>query len=258
MKILLSSIYPYVFAALIFIIPFDHFVRAWPNILLIVLAVSLPFVIQKTDFKKIDKKLFVLVLAFLVFLLGNTLITGRWGNNHMIIEKVGIAIGLVILYLPVSGTKKIDNAIIFSSIAAVVYSVFNIMMLIKDTGEFNFANNANPINALLIDRLYLGLLSMYSIIISYKNISKQYNSFNRYYLINIIINVAFLFIIVARMALISLVVIAILWFFYHKIKKKAILIGGSIIMLILVLTFALNDNMAKRFFTKQKTIVIAH
>lgn len=248
MKILLGSIYPYIFALLIFIIPFDNFVRAWPNILLMILAVSFPFVIKKRDLKKIDKRLFLLVIGFFLFLLINTLITGRWSNNHLVVEKVGIAIGLVVLYLPISKTKKIDNAIIFSSLAAVIYSVFNIMMLIKDVGEFNFSNNATTINTLLIDRLYLGLLSIYSIIISYKSISKHYNKLNRYYLINIIINVAFLFIIVARMAIISLVLIAILWFFYNTIKKKVILISGSVIVILLVLTFALNDNMAKRFF----------
>ena len=55
MKILLSSIYPYAFAALFLILPFDEYVRALPNILMILLVVAFPYVIEKEDFSRIKR-----------------------------------------------------------------------------------------------------------------------------------------------------------------------------------------------------------
>ena len=55
MRVLFRTIYPYLFLLLFFTIPFDDYVRALPNILLIVLAVLFPIVIQKEDFVKLKK-----------------------------------------------------------------------------------------------------------------------------------------------------------------------------------------------------------
>ena len=58
MKVLLSAIYPYIYLLLFFTIPFDDYVRALPNILLVVLVLAFPFVVKKEDFEKIKPILF--------------------------------------------------------------------------------------------------------------------------------------------------------------------------------------------------------
>lgn len=247
MKVILSAIYPYVFALLLFIVPFDSFVRAWPNILLIVLALAFPFVVLKSDFKKIDKKGALLFLGFLGVLLITTFVKGNLDNNLFVLEKIGISVAILILFLPISEYKKVNNAIIFSSVAAILFSIVKIMILIKNTGTFDFGNNGNPFEALLIDRLYLGLLSVFSVVISVKNINKKYNSYNKYYLINIIANVLFVLLIAARSAIIILIVIAVLKLIYSKQSRKFYLVTGIAIVLTLTGAFIFNKNIKERF-----------
>ncbi len=247
MKILLGSIYPFAFALLLFIVPFDDYVRALPNILLIILAITYPFIITKEDFSKLNKKGTLILLAFVFSLLLSTLINGNWKENLFVLEKVGIAVGVLLLYLPISQNSKLKNAIIFSSLAAVLYSVFNIFMLIKNTGTFDFGENSNPLHTLLIDRLYLGFLSILSILISYKSLTKNYSSYNRYHLTNIVVNILFIFLIVARMAILTLIVLAVVRLFYNLQNKKIVFITLAAIVIVVIGAFTLNDNLSKRF-----------
>jgi len=247
MKILLSSIYPFAFALLLFIVPFDDYARVLPNILLIILAVSFPFVVTKKDFLRLKKTGIILIISFLATLVIISLFSGNWNHNQSFIEKVGIGVGMLILYLPIYNNNKLNNAIIFSSIAAIIYSSFNILMLIKNTGTFEFGASANPLTTLLIDRLYLGLLSVISIVISYKSITKKYNSYNKYYLANIIINVLFIFLIAARMAILTLIVLLIFQLFYTIQNKKIIVVTMVAAVSFVALAFAFNDNLAERF-----------
>ena len=55
MRILLASIYPFAFMLLFVIIPFDDYIRALPNILLIILTISFPAIIKREHFQKIKK-----------------------------------------------------------------------------------------------------------------------------------------------------------------------------------------------------------
>jgi len=248
MKVLLSSIYPYAFALLLFIVPFDDYVRAWPNILLIILAVSFPFVVAKKDFLRINRTGIIIIISFLLSIVVVSVLSGNWDENQSIIGKVGIGLGMLLLYLPIYNNDKLKNAIIFSSIAAVIFSCFNILMLIKNTGTFEFGASENPLTTLLIDRLYLGLLSVMSVVISYKSISKKYNPYNRYHLANIIINILFVFLIVARMAILTLIALTLLQFFYSTRNKKIIIITLVATVSVISLAFALNSNLAERFF----------
>ncbi len=250
MKIILSVIYPYVFAALIFILPFDVYVRAWPNILLAILAISFPFVVKKENFKRIDKKAALLFLGFYLCIVLQTVFLDRWENNLFFLEKAGIGLGLVLLFIPIQDYKKLNNAIIFSSLIAILYSVFNILVLIKNTGTFDFGNNANPLTTLLIDRLYLGVLSVFSILISYKNITTKFSTYNKWYLTNIIINVLFIILIAARMALLTIIFLAILRLFY-KLPNRSVIFKTLVgLAIVIIAAFALNDNLQTRFFYK--------
>jgi len=167
MRILLSSIYPYVFLLLYLTIPFDNYMRALPNILLVVLAVSFPFVVTKADFQKLKRLPTLLFIVFVVFLFILALITGRLAVDSPVIEKVALAMGLVLLYVPIQGFKKIKKAIIFSSVAAIIFSLIKIIIGVYQGTEFEFLNSGNLIEAMLVDRIYLGLLCVLSIIASY-------------------------------------------------------------------------------------------
>lgn len=232
MRILLSAIYPYAFLLLYFIIPFDNYIRALPNILLAILVVVFPFIVKISDFKKLKSLPVILFFAFFVYLCINSFIAGRWVEDFNIIKKVMIAVGLAILYIPVADIRKINAAIIFSSLAAIVFSVYNFVIITDATGSFALGESPQVIESLLIDRLYLGLLSVFSILISFQAIKKKYHPNNNYYLANILINAVFIILIASKIAMVALFILLLIKQFYgqRKIWKFIIAIGAVVVV----------------------------
>lgn len=225
MRILLAAIYPYVFLLLYLIIPFDNYIRALPNILLAILVITFPFIVKKRDFRKLKSLPFAIFLSLIVFLLLNSLISGRFEEDFNVIKKILIAIGLVVLYIPViedssagGRTEKINSAIIFSSLAAIIYSVYNFVLITHVDGNFALGESPQVIEALLIDRLYLGLLSTFSILISLRSIKRTYHPNNTYYLANIFINALFIILMASKIAMVALLVLVLIRQFYGKRK----------------------------------------
>ncbi|MBZ0297270.1 MAG: hypothetical protein K8L99_32220, partial [Anaerolineae bacterium] len=145
MKPLLGAVYPYAFFLLYLIIPFDNYVRALPNILLVILVIAFPFVVSKVDLAKIKTQPVILFIGFFLYLIVVAIIFGRLESDFNIIKKVLIAIGLFLLYLPVHDIGKIKKAIIFSSLAAIVFSLINIVIENNITGNLIFENYASLI-----------------------------------------------------------------------------------------------------------------
>lgn len=228
MRILLSAIYPYAFLLLYLIIPFDNYIRALPNILLAILVLAFPFIVKKEDFKKLKSLPIAIFLMLFAYLCIDSLISGRLPEDYNIIKKVLIAVGLAILYIPVADVKKINSAIIFSALAAILFSVYNFVLITDATGSFALGDSPQVIESLLIDRLYLGLLSTFSILISFQAIKKKYHPNNNYYLANIFVNAIFIILIASKIAVISLFVLLLVKQFYgqRKIWKAAIAIGA--------------------------------
>ena len=246
MKPLLGAIYPFAFLFLYLIIPFDEYIRALPNILLGILVVAFPFIVTKTDFKKLVKKPTLLFIAFFLYLVLNSLIFDRIEEDMYILKKILISVGLVLLYIPVRDFEKIDKAIIFSSLAAMAFSVVNVFLL-NDISSFEFNN---PIEILLVDRLYLGLLSILSILVSYKSLKPTYHPSNQFYVGNILLNILFVLIIGSRIAIVILLIILIVRQFYGPKKKIRLLTTlGAIFIATLMLYFS-NSNLLKDYFYK--------
>ncbi len=243
MRILLASIYPFAFLLLYLIIPFDEYIRALPNLLLGILVVAFPFIVKKEDFKKLVKKPALLFLAFFAFLVLNSLLNGRIEEDFYILKKILIAVGLVLLYTPVKNLEKIDKAIIFSALAAMLFSLINVFVL-NDISSFEITN---PIDILLVDRLYLGLLSVLSILVSYKSIKPGFHPNNRFYLANIILNVLFVFIIGSKVAVVMLLAVLLLRQFYGARKKLRLLVTIGIIALATLFVFSSSGNIVKEY-----------
>ncbi len=239
MRILLSAIYPYAFLLLYLTIPFDNYVRALPNILLAILVIAFPFIVKKNDFKKLKALPIAIFFVFFAYLCINSFMAGRWLEDFNIIKKVLIAVGLAILYIPVAAVNtpaghvgKINSAIIFSSLAAIIFSVYNFVLMTDATGSFALGDSPQVIESLLIDRLYLGLLSTFSILISFQAIQKRYHPNNNYYLANILINAVFIVLIASKIAVVSIFILLLIRQFYgqRKVWKIAIAIGATVIV----------------------------
>ncbi|WP_203295055.1 O-antigen ligase family protein [Luteirhabdus pelagi] len=235
MKIILSSIYPYAFLLLYLILPFDNYIRALPNMLMIGMAATFPFVVQKSDFQKIKTPQFFLFVAFVVFLLLNAIMKDQFMADFNIIKKILIVLGLVVLYIPVRDTEKVENGIIFSALGSILFSLINITIVINTSGGIEAMSFPKLIEALLIDRLYLGLICVISILISFKSIEKSFQPKNKYHLANIFLNLLFLLLVVSKIALVTLFVVLLFGLLYKSPKRW--LLGGILITMgIIVLT----------------------
>jgi len=212
------------------IIPFDKYFRAFPNILMAVLVIAFPFVVSKKDFKKILIKPTAILVLFYLFLLVNSFIQGTIENDIGIINKMMIPIGLVLLYLPIGDFKKLKKAIVFSSFVAIVFTFFQFMILINNNAEVSLLFFQETVDALLIDRVYIGLLCVLSILISYQSLTKKYHPDNSYYLASIIINVLYIFLIMSKTAIIILIALTILRQFYGPKKRIRLLITTGLLV----------------------------
>ncbi|GEQ84848.1 hypothetical protein ULMS_03560 [Patiriisocius marinistellae] len=242
---------------LFFIIPFDDYIRALPNILIIILIVTFPFVIKKEHIGKLRKLPTMLFIVFFGYIVLAALVTGRIETDFKIIKKIGIAAGLLVLYLPVYHDRKVQKAIMFSALAAVIFSVVSIFYAANTNASFEFGDTQMVIEALLIDRLYLGLISVLSIVFSYYAMRREYHDHNKYYFANIVINVLFIALIVSKIAAIVCLVIFIVAQLYSKKKVLRAIMAITAIAIIFCAVFfiknQLKSNTSKGFKTEVNT-----
>jgi O-antigen ligase len=229
MRIILASIYPFAFMLLFFIIPFDEYIRALPNILLIILTISFPAIIKREHFQKIKKVPLFLLLLFFGYMVLNSIFSGRFDTDLSILKKIAIAIGLVILYLPIQYDRKVQKAVIFSSIAAIIFSIISIVYSSNTNANFEFGDSRMMIEALLVDRLYLGLISVLSILFCYRSMRKIYHPHNAYYLGAIAINVLFIVLVVSKISGIVLFCLLLIRQAYGDKKSMRLLIATGFI-----------------------------
>ena len=244
MKILLSATYPFIYLLLFFAIPFDNYFRVLPNILLGLLVLSFPFVVSKEDFKKLHKVPTLLFICFVAILLILSLASGRLESDSTIIQKVGLAVLFAILYIPVRDFRKIKLTIILSALAVIVFSVIKILIIIYTSEEIVLGYSREVVESLLIDRIYIGLLSILSILVSYQSLNKQYHPNNKYHLINIIINLLFLLLMVSKVALLVLGIIVLVKQLYSK-KKVFKYLAAKILIVAGVITIGLINKSIK-------------
>ncbi len=248
MRVIALSIYPYLCFALFFTLPFDDYFRALPNILLIALALMFPFVMDGAQLKSVLRSTWVWVLAFLGFVVAQSLAMGRFDQDFVVIQKMLLAGALSLLLYPVRDNRTLMHGVIYSSVAAVLYSMVQLVILLNQGATFGFLESAHIIEALLMDRIYLGLLSVLSIIFSYKLLRKEFDPNNGYYLANIILQASFILFLVSRIAIVVLLLSFVLSLWYRQKRGPQLLFFGGSITLIVALAFVLSNDLRKQFF----------
>ncbi|SDE47693.1 O-antigen ligase family protein [Ulvibacter litoralis] len=254
MKILLGAIYPYAFLLMYLVLPFDNYLRVLPNILLGILVVAFPFVVSKSDLKKLTTTPALFFSSFFLFLILNSLVFGRFETDFNIIKKVFVGLGLFVLYIPINDIVKLKKVIIFSSLATILFSIINIIIVNNKLESVIFNDYPMLIESLLIDRIYLGFLAVLSILISYNSFKPKFHPNNRYYLANIIINVLFLILIVSKIALLILLVLIILRQFYGKHKSRKVIATLVLITVSCVVYTVFTKDLKKEGFVKSVLI----
>ncbi len=238
MKVLLRAIYPYIYMVLFLTIPFDNYIRALPNILLIALLALFPIVLKRSDLEKIRRGPVIAFFVFLVYLGLNSFFYDRFMEDVVVIKKIALAFGLALLYIPVEDSRKVGTAIIFSSLAAIIFSVIKIIVIINISEDIALGYSREVIESLLIDRLYLGMLSIMSVLVSIRMITKEYHPNNQYHLVNIIVNILFVFLMVSKIAIIILAAIFIVRMLFSKYRVSRIMAVAVSVICVSVLAIS--------------------
>lgn len=239
-------------------IPFDNYVRVLPNILMGILVVTFPLIVKKDHFRKLNKIPAILFAIFCAYIVLNALFYDRLQEDFVLIKKILLSFGLVLLYIPIQDSEKIKRAIVFSSLAVILFSVINIFVIINTSEDIVLSFSRQVIEALLIDRLYLGFIAILSILISYQSIQPKFHPNNKYLLVNIIINALFLFLLVSKIAIIILGLLFIIGQLYGKKRwlrfPLALIIAIGLSALVFSMMHTGSDPSEKRsFFEKTLT-----
>ena len=246
MIVSLDKIFTVLFSVLCFSLAFigDQF-YAVPNGINILLVAIFPFVANKKDIINLfTKKPIVWFVIFLSFVLIKSILVGQFLEDLFVIKKMFQVLLILILSsgLKVGGLEWLKSGIILGSFIAIFYSLVKITFLIINTASFNFAKGPVINETLPVQRLYLGLLCTISLILVLERFFKKRR---KMYLILALTFTVFVFLIAARIAMLSAIVIII---YYSFIKLRSIQRFFALFLILAVTSTAIfsNDNLSKR------------
>jgi len=264
MRIDINKLYALLFSLLFFSVPFiGNKLYAIPNAINIALGILFPWVFNRDKFlKAVKSPVLIWFTIFLTFVTFRSIIFDKIIEDISVLRKLFQILPLIILSL---GLKKeyfkyLDTGIVYGTLISVTYSLVNILISIRETGEFIFDKGPLINQTLTVQRLYLGLLCCISLIIVLDRFFKKYKKVN---LVLAFIFSLFVFIIAARIAIVSTIIILIYYAFFRLQKTVSyfailIIISSSIYIIlnnnnISKRVLHVDDNFRTSYFQKMKT-----
>jgi len=235
----------------VFTIPFEDDIRAVPNILIGILFVLLPFVEKQFIKKLLANKVYIIVIALILFTVLSSLIIGTISEDMYVIKKLFISIAVLVLSIPIKKSFKIQLFFILSVTLGNFISVFSLVNYTSEVGAFEIASGQHINDLLFIERLYFGFINSLSIAFSLKIWSKVPKKYRLFLVFNMLLSACMLFLVVSRMAIITVLLIFMIKVFYETNLKKS-LITVALILGTVAAFFLFNDNLAKRFLYVDK------
>ncbi len=241
-----NSLYDYLFCALILVIPFSLKV---PNIIMI--ALTLFFLadykqITKSNFQNILKSQY-LVLGFLIlYWLIKGFITGSLGEN-----KYSLLLPVILLpflILKVYNFYRILFALVSCGFIIATRALYGIFNNYVKFGELLPFEGASINQILYMERPYLGFFLVSSVLIAVFLIIKRskFKLILGFYSFYALLTI---FLISARMALVTLGTIIVIYIVYYikiSVRKRLIYFSSFLLCLIIFITF--NKNLQERLF----------
>ncbi len=244
-------IYHMFFCAFVFLLPFEGHISAIPNILLGILGILSLNLLNKNEWLHFIKRdrvyLSFIVLISIIFIVA--VIKKTWSEDLFVLKKLCLPLIILPLSLPIKRTTTIKIIFISSVFLAMLISTYNILGYITSNAEFSFSKG-NFINELLVsERLYLGFVCVISLALSldFYRSYKFKKDIGYLMLLNSFLIIVFLFFIVARIAIISALLVLI-YFIIRHFKTKQILLFSLLGFCFLAVFFSINRNLTKRFF----------
>ena len=201
--------------------------------------------------KALKNSMFLAFLVFLSYAFFNLLIGQGLLESLFLIEKLLLIGALYVLYIPIEIQKKVKTSFVIGVICAILISAISIISYVIDSGEFKFSVGDVITEVLITERVYLSFASVLSFVFSLDLIRQVTKREKLLLKLNMVIIIAFVLIISARMALISILLIAVINLLFLR-KHKVLIYGTIFCILLLSATFALNKNLQNRFLYTDK------
>lgn len=247
MKTLLQNRFEIVLSSLIIALPFS---KALPNIILLFLVFMLIIGFNKIELKKFNifKEILNLLLIFLIL---KSILFGCIIEDYSYYRFYFIIIMISILFQKVKNFLLLKKAILISVNLSLLFSIYKITLYYFNYNYLPFNDGWAVNRILMLERPYAGFFSLISIIISL-DLLKCSKKYKGVYILSILMSTVFLFIISARISILSLIIIGFLYFLFF-IRKGIIFKVLMILFTTIVLfsVFNLNRNLAKRFFLNE-------
>jgi len=250
-KINIDKIYSYLLLLFCFILPLSGMARAVPNIILIVLAVLLPFHNLRKSFQIIKKEL-IAILLFISIIVVNTALFSRWEDTGEIIRFMYIPL-ILLLFFSIKDIKPYIKSFLIGTFLILFLSSIRIALMYINEGNIEIAEGDKVNKILLGERPYLGFLYFMAACFSFYFYTSTTKNINRIiYSILIILFCFFIFLIAARLALLVVVISSILALFYFRKKIKFNYKKGLLLSLFLIgLLYAFSGNIYERFYIEK-------
>jgi len=242
------TIYKVLFLIFCFIIPFEDYATAIPNILIGLLFVLCPFLIKKEQLLSLLKqKSFLLLLILVLYVIVNSFIKNQSNEDFFIISKLIIPCIIFIIALPIKNINKAKQVFVLATVLAVIISLFNILVYVSINTGFKFSSGSFVNELLVSERLYIGLCTVISLVFSIQFFLETKKRIIKNITASIsLLLIIFVFLITARIAIISTVLVLLI-FILTKLSKKNRLIASFGLIFFVALFFTFNNNLTKRF-----------
>ena len=243
-KNFIRNSYDYVCALLLVFLPFSNSI---PNL---ILALLLLFYILDFEFKPQTSypKPFIFIALLIAYLFVQALCNGTFMLDFVFYKKYLYLLVLPILFFRVNRLQLLKNVALITINAAVLVSCYKIMKFHSSFGYFPFADGWATNYVLVLERPYAGIFSVLGAIISFDLLRKA-DKWKYLYMMSFLLSAAFIAFISIRISILTLLFLFLLYvFFYSKLalQRKLILFASMAVSVLLL--FAVNKNISKRFF----------
>ena len=229
--------YDYLFCLLIFSIPFSLKIPNAITILLLLLFIADFKSVQRSDFVSLCKRPLIIMYCFVLYLLTKAILTGSISENkYSLLVLLSI---LPILFIKLKRPIRLLVAVVIMTLVAIIISAYGLLDNYLKTKELLPFEGTRINEILAMERPYLAFLCILAIA-SALHLSYAARTFRVILIGFIALATLFIFIISARIASLTIVLIAVIYFaFYIRIswKRKLGMLAISLVAgLILILS----------------------
>ena len=243
-----SKFYDFLFALLVFILPFS---LGLTNICILALTIVFFIKFEKSPVTHWYQSPFVVLSAIVFYLIFQAVFNFTFIQDSSFYSRFGYLVLVPFLVLKVKNRQLIKIVAILSINSTIIFSLFKVVKFYSKFHFLPFSDGWATNAVLLLERPYAGIFSLICIVLSLEQLILK-TRFRLIYLASLLLSIFFIFLISIRISILSLIAItAIYGVFYLKVSIKKKILSFSIGTLLFLSFIMLNPNIAKRFFVEE-------